>query len=79
MEELDVREEEGVERFVTGVVERHGRLDVLVNNAALTGPPVLAPLFEHPSALFRDILETNLLGTFLMMRAAGRAIWPYSS
>jgi len=74
MEELDVREEEGVERFVTGVVERHGRLDVLVNNAALTGPRVLAPLLEHSSQLFRDLLETNLVGTFLMTKAAARAM-----
>lgn len=74
MAELDIREEESVERFVTGVVERHGRLDVLVNNAALTGPPVLAPLLEHSSQLFRDILETNLMGTFLMTKAAARAM-----
>jgi NAD(P)-dependent dehydrogenase (short-subunit alcohol dehydrogenase family) len=74
MAELDVREEEGVERFVAGVVERHGGLDVLVNNAALTGPPVLAPLLEHSSQLFRDVLETNLMGTFLMTKAAARAM-----
>ena len=74
MEELDVRDEEGVERFVAGVVERHGGLDVLVNNAALTGPPVLAPLLEHSAQLFRDVLETNLLGTFLMTKAAARAM-----
>jgi glucose 1-dehydrogenase len=74
VEELDVRDEEGVERFVTGVVERHGGLDVLVNNAALTGPPVLAPLLEHTARLFRDVLETNLMGTFLMTKAAARAM-----
>jgi NAD(P)-dependent dehydrogenase (short-subunit alcohol dehydrogenase family) len=74
VEELDVRDEEGVERFVTGVVERYGGLDVLVNNAALTGPPVLAPLLEHPARLFRDVLETNLTGTFLMTKAAARAM-----
>jgi NAD(P)-dependent dehydrogenase (short-subunit alcohol dehydrogenase family) len=74
VEELDVREEEDVERFVTGVVQRHGGLDVLVNNAALTGPPVLAPLLEHTPRLFRDVLETNLMGTFLMTKAAARAM-----
>src|SRR6476620_11444922 len=30
--ELDIREEDAVEAVVDGVLERHGRLDVLVNN-----------------------------------------------
>src|SRR4029077_15153851 len=32
-EALDIRDEEGVERFFDGLLERHERLDVLVNNA----------------------------------------------
>ena len=32
-EALDIRDEEAVERFFDGLLERHGRLDVLVNNA----------------------------------------------
>jgi NAD(P)-dependent dehydrogenase (short-subunit alcohol dehydrogenase family) len=74
IEELDVRDEPAVERFVSTVVEAHGRLDVVVNNAALTGPPVVAPLLDHSAALFRDVLATNLLGTFLVTRAAARAM-----
>ena len=35
---------------------------------------VLAPLLEHTARLFRDVLETNLMGTFLMTRAAARAM-----
>jgi NAD(P)-dependent dehydrogenase (short-subunit alcohol dehydrogenase family) len=74
LEELDVRDERAVEAFVAGVVRRFGGLDVAVNNAALTGPPVLAPLLEHSSALFRDILETNLMGPFFVTRAAANAM-----
>src|SRR4051794_3998599 len=32
-EAMDIRDDEAVERLFDGVVERHGRLDVLVNNA----------------------------------------------
>ena len=32
-EALDIRDEEAVDGFVDGVVERHGRIDLLVNNA----------------------------------------------
>ena len=30
---LDIRDDEAVDSFMDGVVERHGRIDVLVNNA----------------------------------------------
>ena len=74
LEELDVRKEEAVEAFISGVIDRFGHLDIAVNNAALTGPPVLAPLLDHSSNLFRDILETNLLGSFFVTRAAAKAM-----
>src|ERR1051326_3571384 len=32
-ETLDIRDEEGVERLFDGLLERHGRLDILLNNA----------------------------------------------
>jgi NAD(P)-dependent dehydrogenase (short-subunit alcohol dehydrogenase family) len=74
IEELDVRDEAAVESFVATVIGRFGRLDIAVNNAALTGPSVLAALLDHSSELFRDILETNLLGPFLVTKAAAGAM-----
>jgi NAD(P)-dependent dehydrogenase (short-subunit alcohol dehydrogenase family) len=72
--ELDVRDEAAVDRAVTRIVDEFGGLDVVVNNAAVTGPRVLAPLMEHSSQLFRSIMETNLLGPFLVTRATARAM-----
>jgi 2-deoxy-D-gluconate 3-dehydrogenase len=69
---LDVRDEAAVERTMGQVVERFGRLDVLVNNAGLVrGGPLLALSRENWSA----VLETHVTGTFLCCKyAAGHMI-----
>ncbi|MEX2106901.1 MAG: SDR family oxidoreductase [Solirubrobacterales bacterium] len=66
-EQLDIREEEPVERFVDGVLERHGRLDVLVNNA---GGQFLAPAESISPKGFRTVIDLNVHGTWLMTHAA---------
>ena len=65
----DVSDEPRVEAVVQGIVDRMGRLDVLVNDAAVQ---VEARLLDHSTADFRAIVDTNLLGTFLCSRAALR-------
>ena len=64
--ELDVTDAESIDRLVTSVLERHDRLDVLVNNAGIAGPT--APVAEYPVDEFRRVVETNLTGTFLCTR-----------
>jgi citronellol/citronellal dehydrogenase len=65
--ELDIRDEEGVESFVGDVVERHGRLDVLVNNA---GGQFMSPAEAITPKGFRTVIELNVEGTWLMTHAA---------
>lgn len=70
----DIRDEDQVERLVDGVIERFGRVDVLVNNA---GGQFLAPAEQITPKGFRTVLRLNVEGTWLMTHAvATRAMIP---
>jgi citronellol/citronellal dehydrogenase len=76
-EPLDIREEESVGRFFDGLLERHCRLDVLVNNA---GGQFLSPAESISAKGFRTVIELNVLGTWLMTHAAAtKAFIPQKS
>ena len=67
--QADVTHSDQVERLVRGVLDRLGRLDILVNNA---GTAWGAAVLEMPLERWRQVLETNLTGTFLVTQTAGR-------
>jgi 3-oxoacyl-[acyl-carrier protein] reductase len=64
----DVRSESSVAAFFAAVRERFGRLDILVNNAGVAH--ALQNVEQISLATWRDVLDTNLTGTFLCTRAA---------
>jgi NAD(P)-dependent dehydrogenase (short-subunit alcohol dehydrogenase family) len=65
----DVADERSVAAFADAVDARFGRVDVLVNNAGIA---CIAPAEDTPVALWRQVLDVNLTGPFLLSQAFGR-------
>ncbi|MFO1426010.1 MAG: SDR family oxidoreductase [Steroidobacteraceae bacterium] len=66
-ERLDVRDDDAVARCVAAVLERHGRIDALVNCA---GVGSIGTLPETSLAHWDEVMDVNLRGTMAMCRAA---------
>jgi len=65
----DVADTTAVEQMIQQALEKNGKIDVLVNNAGLTWG---APAETMPLERWRQVIDTNITGTFLMSQAVGR-------
>lgn len=65
----DVTERESVTAAIAATVARHGRLDVLHNNAG-GATPADGPVTEAPEAEFWRAIKLDLFGTFLCSKVA---------
>ena len=63
----DVMELKSVEALAREVEKRHGRTDILINNAGVRGPG--GPLHQLPLESWEAILNTNLRGVYYCIRA----------
>ncbi len=59
-----------IERCFDTLRQRHGRLDILVNNAAAN--PYFGPILDTPPDAFQKTFEVNVRGYFYMSVAAGK-------
>ena len=64
----DVSDESSVEALFGAIEERHGRLDMVFNNAGTNVPP--ATVDELSVEDFRRVMDVNVHGAFLVARAA---------
>jgi NAD(P)-dependent dehydrogenase (short-subunit alcohol dehydrogenase family) len=64
----DVTRPDQVAELMAAIAETFGRLDILVNNAAILGPRL--PIAEYPLEAWREVLEVNVTGVFLVTRSA---------
>ena len=67
----DLSSQEEVRCLADEFRNRHQRLDVLVNNASAFGPRV--EIWGYPEEAFRQVLDVNVAGVFLVTRAVLRA------
>jgi citronellol/citronellal dehydrogenase len=63
----DIREEEQVKQCISHIVEKHGRLTAVVNNAGGQFPSLLEKLSKNA---WEAVVRNNLTGTFLVAREA---------
>lgn len=66
----DIADEDDARRIVDETVSRHGRLDILVNNAAAPQGPDRVDVEDVPIEAWDRVIRVNLRGTFLMSRFA---------
>jgi NAD(P)-dependent dehydrogenase (short-subunit alcohol dehydrogenase family) len=66
---LDLRSASSIEQAMARIVETFGGLDVLVNNA---GANLRKLAVEVTAAEWREVMEVNLTGTFLLTQQVGR-------
>jgi 3-oxoacyl-[acyl-carrier protein] reductase len=68
--QCDVGQDSAVRNMLSQIADHFGRLDVLVNNAAMTHIVAHHDLEEMSEDKWDDILQTNVKGTFFCIRAA---------
>lgn len=68
-QDLGLATPQELDESVQSVVEALGRIDILVNNAGIIRR---APLLEHPSSDWDDVLATNLDAVFHLSQAAAK-------
>jgi NAD(P)-dependent dehydrogenase (short-subunit alcohol dehydrogenase family) len=64
----DVSDERSVKALVSAAIERFGKIDVLINNAALFAPLQEAKCTEIDAELWDRVMAVNLRGPFLMVK-----------
>ena len=64
---VNVSNEDEVNRDVEKIIEDNGRIDILVNSAGVFGPS--KSLLDYTVAEWKNVMDTNLMGTFLVCRA----------
>jgi len=69
--EVDVADEKGVRSWVADITKRHGRIDVVLNNAAIAS---MNHVLLTPAKSANRMLEVNVTGTMLVCRDTAKVM-----
>src|SRR6516162_7794592 len=64
---MDVRDEKNVEAGIRRIVDRFGKIDIVVNNAGISG---VTPVDAADTGPWLDIIQTNVIGSYFVTRGA---------
>jgi NAD(P)-dependent dehydrogenase (short-subunit alcohol dehydrogenase family) len=64
---MDVRDAKSVDASIRRILDRFGKIDIVVNNAGISG---VTPVDAPETAQWLDIIQTNIIGTYYVTRAA---------
>jgi NAD(P)-dependent dehydrogenase (short-subunit alcohol dehydrogenase family) len=67
--QIDVSDEQSVKEMVLRAINQFGRIDILINNAAIFGTIVKRPFHEISAVEWDEVIRVNLKGTFLCCKA----------
>ncbi|QOV88344.1 3-oxoacyl-[acyl-carrier-protein] reductase [Humisphaera borealis] len=67
----DIADGKALAAAIEGIADKHGRLDVLVNNAGITKDGLILRMDDSD---FDDVINTNLKSAFVAIRTAARSI-----
>lgn len=73
----DITDPASVLKTVKDIVTKTGRIDILINNAATKSRDVrafFAPFEDYDPNIWRDVMDVNVDGMFLMTQAVGRQL-----
>ena len=71
---IDVQQEKVIQDVIAKIVVEYGRIDILVNNAAIFDG--FAGINETSTALWDKVINTNLKGTYLVSREVLKDMMP---
>lgn len=69
---VDISLRENAQKIVNQTIENFGQIDILVNNAALTGAKVSSPFLKMTDELLERTIDVNLKGTFIVSQEVAK-------
>jgi NAD(P)-dependent dehydrogenase (short-subunit alcohol dehydrogenase family) len=70
--QMDAGREDDVAKIVALALDRHGRIDIAFANAGISGG--MEGIFDNTVENFTEVLRVNLIGPWLMVKHAGKAM-----